>query len=139
MGLALLFASVCLLLVKATRRYYKLYYLWRTTLDRAAPFAAGTSTVAILTGLSPNYAWALQVPEDDARIQTSRVEYASPQGHGTIKGYMVRPAGASGKLPGVVVVHENRGLNPYIEDVARRVGLAGHLALAPDGLTPKGG
>lgn len=111
----------------------------RQFLDRAAPFAAGTSAVAILAGLSPNYAWALQVPEDDARIKTSRIEYASPQGHGTIKGYMVRPAGASGKLPGVVVIHEYRGLNPYIEDVARRAGVAGYLVLAPDGLTPKGG
>ncbi len=111
----------------------------RQFLDRAAPFAAGTTAAALLAGLSPNYAWAQQVPEDDGRIRTERIEYPSPQGHGAIEGYLVRPADAGGKLPGVVVVHENRGLNPYIEDVARRVGAAGYLALAPDGLTPKGG
>jgi len=111
----------------------------RQFLDRAAPFAAGAGAAAILASLSPNYAWAQHVPESDSRIRTERVEYDSPEGHGTIKAYQVRPANASGKLPGVVVVHENRGLNPYIEDVARRLGAAGYLALAPDGLTPKGG
>jgi carboxymethylenebutenolidase len=112
----------------------------RDFLDRAAPFAAGGTTAAgILASLSPNYAWAQQVPESDPRIQVSRVEYQSPQGHGTIKALMVRPSKAGGKLPGVVVIHENRGLTPYIEDVARRVGAAGFLALAPDGLTPLGG
>jgi len=112
----------------------------RDFLDRAAPFAAGGTTAAgILASLSPNYAWAQQVPESDPRIQASRVEYQSPQGHGTIKALMVRPSKASGKLPGVVVIHENRGLTPYIEDVARRLGAAGFLALAPDGLTPLGG
>jgi carboxymethylenebutenolidase len=112
----------------------------RAFLDRAAPFAAGGATAAgLLAGLSPNYALAQQVPEDDKRIETSRITYNSPQGYGAIKALMVRPAGASGKLPGVVVIHENRGLNPYIEDVARRVGAAGFLALAPDGLTPAGG
>jgi carboxymethylenebutenolidase len=112
----------------------------RDFLDRAAPFAAGGTTAAgILASLSPNYAWAQQVPENDPRIQVSRVEYPSPQGHGTIKGLMARPSNAAGKLPGVVVIHENRGLTPYIEDVARRLGAAGFLALAPDGLTPLGG
>lgn len=111
----------------------------RAFLDRAAPFTAGTSAAAILASLSPNYAWTQQVPEGDPRIGTERTEYESPEGHGTIRGYLARPAGGEGKLPGVVVVHENRGLNPYIEDVARRLGASGYLALAPDGLTPKGG
>jgi carboxymethylenebutenolidase len=112
----------------------------REFVERAAPFAAGGTTAAgILASLSPNYAWAQQVPESDPRIQVSRVEYQSPQGHGTIKALMARPSKASGKLPGVVVIHENRGLTPYIEDVARRLGAAGFLALAPDGLTPLGG
>lgn len=111
----------------------------RQFLDRAAPFAAGTSAAALLAALSPDYSRAQQVPADDARIRAERASYPSPQGHGSIDGYLVRPASASGKLPGVVVVHENRGLNPYIEDVARRLGAAGYLALAPDGLTPKGG
>ena len=112
----------------------------RDFLDRAASFAgAGVTAAGLLASLSPNYAWAQQVPENDSRIETERVEYDSPGGHGKVKGYMVRPAGATGKLPGVVVIHENRGLNPYIEDVARRVGAAGFLALAPDGLTSLGG
>ena len=112
----------------------------RDFLDRAAPFAAGGATAAtLLASLSPNYAWAQQVPENDSRIQVSRIEYDSPTGYGKIKALRVKPAGASGKVPGVVVIHENRGLNPYIEDVARRVGAAGFLALAPDGLTPAGG
>jgi carboxymethylenebutenolidase len=105
----------------------------RDFLDRAAPFAGGGVTAAaLLGGLSPNYSWAQQVPENDSRIETSHVEYESPQGHGTVKAYMARPANAGGKMPGVVVIHENRGLSRYIEDVARRVGAAGYLALAPD-------
>ena len=111
----------------------------RDFIDRAGPFTAGASAAAVLASLSPNYAWAQQVPEDDSRIRAETINYDSPEGHGTIKAYLVRPASAQGKLPGVVVVHENRGLNPYIEDVARRLGAAGYLALAPDGLTPKGG
>lgn len=111
----------------------------REFLDRAAPFTAGASAAAVLASLSPNYAWAQQVPEGDGRIRVERVDYDSPEGHGAIRAYLVRPAEAQGKLPGVVVVHENRGLNPYIEDVARRLGAAGYLALAPDGLTPQGG
>jgi carboxymethylenebutenolidase len=112
----------------------------RELLDGAARFAVGgLSAAAIVESLSPNYAWAQQVPKDDRRIQTEYATYPSPQGSGSIRAYLVRPAGARGKLPGVVVVHENRGLNPYIEDVARRLGVAGFLALAPDALTPAGG
>lgn len=111
----------------------------RDFIDRAAPFTAGVSSAAVLASLSPDYALAQQVPEDDSRIRAGRTTYDSPQGHGSIQAYVVRPVSASGKLPGVVVVHENRGLNPYIEDVARRLGAAGFLAMAPDGLTPKGG
>lgn len=108
----------------------------RDFLDRANRIAVGGVGAAALLA---DYALAQQVPEGDSRIETARVEYESPQGHGTIKGYLARPAGKSGKLPGVVVIHENRGLNPYIEDVARRMGAEGFLALAPDGLTPLGG
>ena len=111
----------------------------REFLDRAAKFAVGGITAAaLLESLSPNYALAKQVDESDPRIQGGFVDYASPDGHGTMRGYLVRPA-AGGKRGGVVVVHENRGLNPYIEDVARRVAVAGFTALAPDGLTPLGG
>jgi carboxymethylenebutenolidase len=112
----------------------------RTFLDRASKYAVGGLTAtAILDMLKPNYAWAQQVPKNDARITATYVNYPSPQGYGTVKGYYVKPAGAEGKLPAVVVVHENRGLNPYIEDVARRVATAGFLALAPDALTSVGG
>ena len=112
----------------------------RELLDGAARFAVGGLTAAaIVESLSPNYAWAQQVPKDDRRVQTEYATYPSPQGSGSIRAYLVRPAEARGKLPGVVVVHENRGLNPYIEDVARRLGVAGFLALAPDALTPVGG
>ena len=111
----------------------------REFLDRAAKFAVGGITAAaLLESLSPSYALAKQVDESDPRIQGAFVDYESPDGHGTIRGYLVRPAGG-GKRGGVVVVHENRGLNPYIEDVARRVAVAGFTALAPDGLTPLGG
>lgn len=111
----------------------------RAFIDKAGPFSAGVGGAALLANLSPNYAFAQQVPEDDSRIRTERLEYNSPKGYGSIRAYLARPAMGQGKLPGVVVVHENRGLNPYIEDVARRLGAAGFLALAPDGLTPKGG
>lgn len=111
----------------------------RDFIDQARPFTAGVSAAAVLASLSPDYGLAQQVPEDDARIRTERVSYESPNGHGSIRAYLVRPASSQGQLPGVVVVHENRGLNPYIEDVARRLGAAGFMALAPDGLTPKGG
>ena len=112
----------------------------REFLDGAARFAVGGLTAAgILESLGPNYAWAEQVPRNDPRIRTDYVTYASPAGYGTIRAYLVRPADSPGKRPGVVVVHENRGLNPYIEDVARRLGTAGFLTLAPDALTPVGG
>ncbi len=112
----------------------------RGFLDGAARYAVGgVSAAALLEALSPRYALARQVMADDARIEAEYVEYESPNGHGTIRAYQVRPAGADGRLPGVVVVHENRGLNPYIEDVARRLAIAGFVALAPDGLTPLGG
>lgn len=112
----------------------------REFLDRAGRYAVGGVTAAMLLQmLSPNYALAEQVAPDDSSILAERITYPSPQGHGTVNGYLVRPAGASGKLPAVVVVHENRGLNPYIEDVTRRLAKAGFLALAPDGLTSVGG
>ena len=112
----------------------------RDFLDRAAKFAIGGMTAAaMLDALRPNYAWAQQVAKDDPRIHGEYVTYASPHGSGAMRGYFVRPANASGKLPGVVVIHENRGLNPYIEDVARRVAVANYVAFAPDALTPLGG
>src|SRR5216683_5144204 len=112
----------------------------RTFLDRAGKFAVGGLTAAaIFEGLRPNYAWAQQVPKDDSRLKTEYATVPSPQGNGTIRGYLARPAKAAGKLPGVLVVHENRGLNPYIEDVARRLGTANFMAFAPDGLTSVGG
>src|SRR6202011_5021387 len=107
----------------------------RAFLEDAKKFAVGGMTAAaIWESLRPNYAWAQQVPKDDARIKTESVTVPSPQGNGEIKGYFVRPAKASGKLPAVLVVHENRGLNPYIEDVARRLGTADFIAFSPDGL-----
>jgi len=112
----------------------------RDFLDRAKKFAVGGLTAAaILETLRPNYAWAQQVPKDDARLKTDYETVPSPQGNGSIKGYFARPAKASGKLPGVLVVHENRGLNPYIEDVARRLAVDNFVAFAPDGLTSVGG
>lgn len=112
----------------------------REFLDGAKKFAVGGMTAtAIWESLRPNYAWAQQVPKDDKRIKAEYATVPSPQGNGTIKGYLVRPAAATGKLPGVLVVHENRGLNPYIEDVARRLGTANFMAFAPDGLTSVGG
>lgn len=112
----------------------------RGFLDGAQKFAVGGLTaMAIFESLRPNYAWAQQVPKDDKRIKTESATVPSPEGNGTIRGYLVRPANASGKLPGVLVVHENRGLNPYIEDVARRLGTEGFMAFAPDGLTSVGG
>lgn len=112
----------------------------RDFLDRASKFAVGGMTaLAILETLSPNYAWAQQVPKDDARLKAEYTFYDSPKGGGKMKGYLARPAKAEGKLPAVVVVHENRGLNPYIEDVTRRLAVEGFLAFAPDALTPIGG
>jgi carboxymethylenebutenolidase len=112
----------------------------REFLDGAKKFAVGGLTAtAIWESLRPNYAWAQQVAKDDKRIKTEYVTVQSPQGDGSIKGYFVRPADTGGKLPGVLVIHENRGLNPYIEDVARRLGTSNFLAFAPDGLTSLGG
>jgi carboxymethylenebutenolidase len=112
----------------------------RDFLEGAQKFAVGGLTAAaIWESLRPNYAWAQQVPKDDKRLTTSFETVPSPQGNGSIRGYLVRPANATGKLPGVLVVHENRGLNPYIEDVARRLGVANFMAFAPDGLTSVGG
>jgi carboxymethylenebutenolidase len=111
----------------------------REFLDRAAKFAVGgVSAAMMLESLRPNYAWALQVPKDDSRIRAEYVNYPSPSGSGTMRGYLARPA-ASGRFPAVVVVHENRGLNPYIEDVARRLAVEKYAAFAPDALTPVGG
>lgn len=101
--------------------------------------AAGVTGAMILEQLQPNYALAQQVAPDDPAIETMEVTYQSPEGHGTITGLMAKPAGASGPLPAVLVVHENRGLNPYIEDVVRRTAKAGYLAFGPDGLSPLGG
>jgi carboxymethylenebutenolidase len=112
----------------------------REFLERAGRYTAGGMTaVAILGMMSPNYALAEQVSFNDPDIVGEYVMYPSPNGHGEVRGYLVRPAAAEGKLPAVVVVHENRGLNPYIEDVARRLAKEGFLTLAPDGLTSVGG
>jgi carboxymethylenebutenolidase len=112
----------------------------RDFLDNASKYAVGGFTAAaMLESLRPNFAWAEQVKKDDPRLKAEYVEYRSPQGSGTMKGYLVKPANASGKLPAVVVIHENRGLNPYIEDVTRRVALLNYIAFAPDALTPLGG
>jgi len=108
--------------------------------DGAKKFTTGGMTAtAIWESLRPNYAWAQQVAKDDSHIKTGYETVSSPQGNGSIRGYLVRPAAAAGKLPGVLVVHENRGLNPYIEDVARRLGTQNFIAFAPDGLTSAGG
>lgn len=112
----------------------------RDFLDRAAKYAVGGLTAAtILASLSPDYAMAQQVSFTDPDIIAEYIEYPSPNGHGEVRGYLVRPKAAKGPVPGIVVVHENRGLNPYIEDVARRVAKAGFVALAPDGLSSVGG
>lgn len=113
----------------------------RSFLDRAAKFAVGGATaMSLLESLMPNYAFAQQVAKDDPGIKAEYWEYDSPKGHGAMRGYLVQPASQTEeKRPGVLVIHENRGLNPYIEDVARRVGAAGFLAFAPDALTPLGG
>ncbi|MDZ4282185.1 MAG: dienelactone hydrolase family protein [Hydrogenophaga sp.] len=112
----------------------------RGFLDRASKFALGGMTAAgLLAALSPNFAAAQMVPKDDARLKTEVVDVPSPSGYGTIRAYVAKPANATGKLPSVLVVHENRGLNPHIEDITRRIALDGYLALAPDALTPLGG
>ena len=112
----------------------------RGFLDRAAKFAVGGLTAAgLLAALSPDFAIAQVVPQGDPRIATERMEYDSPGGSGKVKAYIAKPANATGKLPTVLVVHENRGLNPHIEDITRRLAVDGYLALAPDALTTLGG
>ena len=112
----------------------------RDFIERGAKYAVGGFTAAaMLESLRPNFAWAEQVAKNDARIKTEYLNYPSPQGSGTMRGYLARPASGSGKLPGVIIIHENRGLNPYIEDVARRLAVENYVAFAPDALTPLGG
>jgi carboxymethylenebutenolidase len=112
----------------------------RGFLEKAAKFAVGGVTaVMLLDMLSPKFAEAQQVPTDDKRLKTQSLDYASPRGTGAMRGYLARPAAGPGKLPGVLVVHENRGLNPHIEDIARRIALDGYVAFAPDALFPLGG
>ena len=111
----------------------------RDFLDRSAAYAVGGFTAAaMLEALSPNFAWAQQVPKDDARIKAGYVDFDSPRGSGKMRGYLAQPAKA-GKTGCIVVIHENRGLSPYIEDVARRLAIEGYVALAPDALAPVGG
>ena len=112
----------------------------RGFLDRAAKFAVGGMTAGmLLDALSPKFAEAQQVAKDDKRLKAEYIEYDSPKGYGKMRGYLARPANATGKLPGVIVIHENRGLNPHIEDVTRRLGLDNYMAFAPDALFPLGG
>jgi len=112
----------------------------REFLERAGKYAVGGfSAAAMLEALSPNFAWAQQVKPADPRIVAEYVSYLSPNGSGKMRGYLARPAAARGKLPAVVVIHENRGLTPYIEDVARRLATEAYVAFAPDALTPVGG
>ena len=124
--------------------YYDYYAHGKITkrefLNLAARYAAGGVTaLALFNMLKPNYALAEQVKFTDPDILPEYIHYPSPNGHGEVRGYLVKPAKTTGKVPAVVVVHENRGLNPYIEDVARRVAKAGYIALAPDGLSSVGG
>lgn len=112
----------------------------REFLQVATKYAVGGVTaLALFNLLKPNYALATQVEFTDPDIKAEYIQYPSPNGHGEVRGYLVKPAKTEGKVPAVVVVHENRGLNPYIEDVARRVVKAGYIALAPDGLSSVGG
>jgi carboxymethylenebutenolidase len=112
----------------------------RTFMDGASRFAAGGMTAsAMFEALRPHYEWAQQVPPGDARVRTEYVSYPSPQGHGTMRGLMAWPENMTGPFPAVLVIHENRGLNPYVEDVVRRFAAAGFLSFGPDALTPLGG
>ena len=112
----------------------------RTFVEQIGKYAVGGLTVpAILSFLMPNYADKQQVKANDERLKSTFIEYDSPNGGGKIKGLLSQPADNQNKLPGIIVVHENRGLNPHIEDVARRAALAGFISLAPDALTPLGG
>ena len=112
----------------------------RVFLEKLSAFAVGAITLpALLSFIMPNYQDNIQVPADDPRLNTETIAYDSPDGGGKISGQLSRPKETSGKLPGIVVVHENRGLNPHIADVGRRAGLAGFLSIAPDALSPLGG
>lgn len=112
----------------------------RGFLDRAQKFAVGGVTAGmLLASLSPDFAAAQVVPRDDHRLVTETLEFASSKGYGSVKGYLARPAKATSKLPAILVVHENRGLNPHIEDITRRLALENFVAFAPDALTPLGG
>lgn len=112
----------------------------RLFLDKLSTYAVGGVTVgSLLSFISPDYVKKIQIKQDDERLKSEFITYDSPKGGGEIKGLLSRPADAEGKLPGIVVVHENRGLNPHIEDVGRRAALAGFISLAPDALTPLGG
>ena len=112
----------------------------RGFMDGASRFTAGGMSASVMfDALRPHYEWAQQVPPGDARVRTEYVTYPSPQGHGTMRGLMAWPENATGPFPAVLVIHENRGLNPYIEDVVRRFAAAGFLSFGPDALTPLGG
>jgi len=112
----------------------------REFLDKAAKYAVGGMTAAaMLEALRPNFVLGEVIPANDSRVKAEEATVESPQGNGTIKGYLVRPAASKGKLPAVLVIHENRGLNPHIRDIARRLAVANFLAFAPDALTPLGG
>jgi carboxymethylenebutenolidase len=111
----------------------------RAFLERVGQLIGGVAALSVLGALAPQFARAQQVPPTDPRLKAAYVEFPSPKGYGTARGYLVRPAKATGKLPTVLVVHENRGLNPHIEDVARRLALENFLVLAPDALFPLGG
>ena len=113
----------------------------RGFLAQAQKFAkAGVTAAGLLAALSPDFAAGQQVPKDDARLKTEYLNYPSPAGNGSTRGYLARPAGAgAARLPAVLVIHENRGLNPHIEDITRRLALDGFMAFAPDALTPLGG
>lgn len=112
----------------------------RLFIDKLSTYAVGGLTVSsLLSFISPDYVKKIQIKQDDPRLNSNFIEYNSPKGGGAIKGLLSIPSDAKGKLPGIVVVHENRGLNPHIEDVGRRAALAGFISLAPDALTPLGG
>lgn len=112
----------------------------RTFLDKASKYAVGGVTaLMLLEQLSPKFLEAQVIKPEDARIQQEHIEYASPNGYGKMRGYLARPSGASGKAPGILVIHENRGLNPHIEDITRRLAVDGFVAFAPDALFPLGG
>ena len=112
----------------------------RDFLDRAAAYTVGgVTSAALLKSLSPDFAMGQQINPDDSRLSTSYETFESPSGYGAIRGYMAKPQQSNDQLPGIIVIHENRGLNPHIEDITRRLGLEGYIAFAPDGLSPVGG